>query len=346
MGYACDKTLGINLHSCIAVTPEGLPLGIAGQSYYTREENKDKRTSHQKQSSPIEEKESFRWIEMMRETIEKFPKNAEALAICDREGDFYELYAEAMELGTNFVIRVKHDRKSDDNEKIVTKLRKTEPIGRVTVTIPRDTRNSKKMRDVEMEVAFVNVSVKRSQYSDKKLPAKLNINLIRITEITDKDDKIEWVLATNLEVGNAEDCIEIVGYYVQRWKIERFHFVLKSGYNVERIQQRTVGKVEIMLLIYSVLAMFIMNITFLARVSPDLSCDLVLDDTEWKFLHRIVNKTKIAPDKPYSIQKAVEYIGRLGGYKHYPSDGNYGLKSVWQGFFRLFDSIDILVAQV
>ena len=40
MGYNCDKTLGINLHTCLAVTSDGIALGILDQSAYTRAEKK------------------------------------------------------------------------------------------------------------------------------------------------------------------------------------------------------------------------------------------------------------------------------------------------------------------
>ncbi|ODR33771.1 hypothetical protein BEI60_22970 [Eisenbergiella tayi] len=62
MGYYCDKDLlGMNVHSCIAVTREGIPLGIMYQQYDTRESRKDtSQTKEQKRSRPIEEK-FYQW---------------------------------------------------------------------------------------------------------------------------------------------------------------------------------------------------------------------------------------------------------------------------------------------
>ena len=65
-----------------------------------------------------------------------------------------------------------------------------------------------------------------------------------------------------MPVNSAEDAMKIAEYYIQRWKIERFHFTLKSGCNVAQIQQRTYEKIKAMLLIYSVIAMYIMAITY------------------------------------------------------------------------------------
>jgi hypothetical protein len=37
-GYISDKTMGVNIHSCLAVTPDGLVLGVLDQTGYNRRE--------------------------------------------------------------------------------------------------------------------------------------------------------------------------------------------------------------------------------------------------------------------------------------------------------------------
>jgi hypothetical protein len=39
-----------------------------------------------------------------------------------------------------------------------------------------------------------------------------------------------------------------VGYYLQRWKIERFHYVLKSGCAIEKPQERSMDKTTTLIL--------------------------------------------------------------------------------------------------
>ena len=88
-------------------------------------------------------------------------------------------------------------------------------------------------------------------------------------------------------------------------------------------------KIKPVLLIYSVIAMFIMAITYIGRVLPDMKCDVFFDTDEWQILYRIIHKTKIPPKEPYSMADAVLYIGQLGSYRRAPSDGPPGLKSIW-----------------
>ena len=343
LGYSSEHVLGIKIHSCIAITPEGLSLGLLGQSYETREEAKSNLTKAEKAARPIEDKESYRWLEMLRESTKDIPDSVNVITICDREGDFYELYSEAMELGKDFVIRVTHDRKTDEDEKVIEKIRNTKACAQVTVNIPRDTRNNIPARQAEMEIAYCSVTVlKPDSVNSEEAPGSIQMNIVRITEIGVEEgkEKIEWILSTNRPVNNADDAIKIVEYYVQRWKIERFHFVLKSGCEVEEIQQRTYDRIKPVIFIKSVIAVFIMTITYIGRILPDLPCSVFFDDDEWKAMYKIVNKTKFAPDEPYSLTDAVNYLGTLGGYKRSPSDGPPGLKSVWNGLCELYKALE------
>ncbi|MDR1959353.1 MAG: hypothetical protein LBQ54_10005, partial [Planctomycetaceae bacterium] len=124
-------------------------------------------------------------------------------------------------------------------------------------------------------------------------------------------------------------------------KIERFHHVLKSGCGIEKLQERDMEKTKTLIVMYSVIAVFIMNLTYIARINPGLPCTIILfDEEEWKVLYCVANRTKEVPEKPYTIAEAVEHIGNLGGPRRSPSDGPPGVKTVWRGlqkFYTLYD---------
>jgi hypothetical protein len=122
---------------------------------------------------------------------------------------------------------------------------------------------------------------------------------------------------------------------MQRWKIERFHYVLKSGCTVEKIQERSIEKTTTLVLMYSILSVLIMNMTYIARINPDLLCSCMFEEDEWKILYCTANKTKRAPNNPYSIAEAIMYLGQLGGPKRAPTDGPPGVKTVWIGLMNL-----------
>ena len=348
LGYSSEHILGIKTHSCIALTPEGLPLGLVRQTYATRLKGESNRKKSEKASRPIEEKESYRWLWMFDASTLYIPKDIHVVTICDREGDFYELYAYALALGEDFVIRVTHDRVTDTDEKILSQIRRTGKAGDVTVNVPRDARANIPARQVQMETAYCRVNIKKpANISDGTLPASLVFNLVRITETEVKEGRkpIEWILATSLPLNSPGDAMTVVEYYIQRWKIERFHFVLKSGCSVEKIQQRTYEKIKPMLLIYSVIALYIMAVTYIGRVLPDTPCSAFFDTDEWEILYRIIHRTKIPPSEPYSMADAVKYLGELGSYKRAPSDGPPGLKSIWKGLMKLYEYLELFSGQ-
>lgn len=73
------------------------------------------------------------------------------------------------------------------------------------------------------------------------------------------------------------------------------------------------GKTTVLALMYSVIVAAVMNLMHLARLYPDAPCMVYFEEEEWQLLYRTENKTQKTPRKPYTIQEAVMYLGRLGG---------------------------------
>jgi hypothetical protein len=340
LGYSSEKTLGINSHNCVLFTPVGVPIGLLDQRVSTRMERKSEKSDHEKRSRAIEEKESYRWLETMRTASANAPEGVQLIHICDREGDIYELYALAQQTGERFVIRATHNRRSTENALIMDELSQIAPLGKVKVAIPENHKTKAKEREAVLSVRYKSFDVKKPHFLNKEkgLPLLLRLNLISVTEENAPEgaEPIEWLLMTNLELDTVEDAIQAVDYYRQRWKIERFHFVLKSGCEIEKIQQRSVDAIELVLLMYSIIAIHIMMLTYTARTAPDTPCSLIFSDDEWKTLYRAANRTRETPNEPYSIANAVRFVAKLGGFVGAPSDGPPGLKVIWLGLNALF----------
>jgi hypothetical protein len=276
LGYSSEKVLGVKVHSCLALTEKGIPIGVMSQDCFTREIAKDKTNKSEKSKRPIEEKESNRWLETMRKTTAQIPENITAITICDRECDIYEFYNEAENLDEKFIVRIVNNRVTDSGEKIRSVVKNGAIYGTVNVNIPRDSRRNISARNAEMEIRFMPINLKKPTIRKEAHIADLvTLNVVHIVEKNPLEncEPIEWFLATNLPISNAIEAYKIVQYYVQRWKIERFHHVLKSGCNIEKIQQRSYDKIVPMLLMYSVIAAYILAMTIIAQEDPDATCD-------------------------------------------------------------------------
>ena len=83
------------MHSSLAVTVEGLPLGLAAVKFWTRKKFKGTAQLKKKINPtrvPIEKKESVRWLDNLRQSIERLGQPERCIHIGDRESDIYELY--------------------------------------------------------------------------------------------------------------------------------------------------------------------------------------------------------------------------------------------------------------
>ena len=144
-------------------------------------------------------------------------------------------------------------------------------------------RNSKEhtpSRKVVMEIRWEKQNIRKpARRKEKALPDTLPLTAIYGRE-SGKQDGLSWFLHTNNEVKSWKDAEREVCSYAQRWKIERFHFVLKSGCKIEEKQSRSYENLKLLTLFYSVIALQILNLTYLGRFDPTLPAELFFEEQE------------------------------------------------------------------
>ena len=124
-------------------------------------------------------------------------------------------------------------------------------------------------------------------------------------------------------------------WYAQRWKIETWHKVLKSGCRAENSKLRNAERLANLIAILCILAWRVLWLCMVNRVSPDLPARLVFTETEIKLLEHLV------PMKDGSQRKTVSdflnRLARLGGYLDRTRDPPPGNMVLWRGMARLTD---------
>lgn len=114
---------GLLMHSSLAVTTEGLPLGLVAIKFWSR--SKFRGTTALKRHInptrvPIEGKESIRWLTNMRQSSELIGDTARCVHVGDRENDIYEFFCATQEIGTNFLVRACVDRLAGEGDHTIT----------------------------------------------------------------------------------------------------------------------------------------------------------------------------------------------------------------------------------
>src|SRR6266404_4339767 len=130
-GYGTPETrtvCGILMHSSLAVTTEGLPLGLAAIKFWTRKKFKGTKALKRHINPtrvPIEKKESFRWLENLKQSTELVGGACTCIHVGDRESDIYELFCAAEESGTKFLLRTCVDRLAGEGQHTISAVMKS-----------------------------------------------------------------------------------------------------------------------------------------------------------------------------------------------------------------------------
>jgi hypothetical protein len=330
---------GILMHSSLAVTTEGLPLGLAAIKFWTRDKFKGTNALKRKINPtrvPIEQKESNRWLENLRQSTALLNRPERCVHVGDRESDIYELFCAAQQAGTHFVVRTCVDRLAGEGDHTIAEEMKevgVKALHRIEV------RNKKgELDQAVLEIKYRRLRVLPPVGKQKQYP-ELTLTIIHAQERgTPKDrEKIDWKLITDLGVNSRIEAVQKIQWYALRWKIEMFHKILKSGCKAEESKLRTAERLVNLISVFCVLSWRIFWLTMINRTAPEAPVELALTTIEIGLLDELLkDKTpRSLPKKTLSIY--LTKIARLGGYLGRANDSPPGNTVMWRGMSRLTD---------
>ena len=330
---------GLLMHSSLAVTTDGLPLGMVAVKFWNRKKFKGTAALKRKVNPtrvPIEGKESMRWLANLRQSTELLGEAARCVHIADREGDIWELFCLARELDTHFLVRRCVDRLAGDGSHKVSDAMaevKVQGLHRVAV---RDDKS--KPGIAQVEVSYCRMTVRPPIGKQKRYPT-LVLTLVHAREPKEPvgRPRIDWKLITDLLVDSHDDAVEKLQWYAMRWKIEVFHKSLKSGCRAEQARLRTAERLVRLIALFCILSWRVFWLTMLNRVEPNLEPALVLSELETNILDRLIPNPAHHPPAARTLSLYLTKIARLGGYLARAKDPPPGNIVMWRGLSRLND---------
>ena len=337
--FRMHTVCGLLMHSSLAVTTEGLPLGLSAVKFWSRQQFKGTAALKRKINPtrvPIEHKESIRWLESLRQSIALLGAPTRCVHIGDRESDIYELFCTAQELGTHFIIRSCVDRLAGDGQH--TMADEMDEV-RVQGVHPVEVRNSKgRVETAAVEIKYRRVRVLPPIGKQKRYPA-LSLTVIHAKERTDPADRpaIDWRLITDLPVPTCAAAVEKLRWYALRWKIEVFHKILKSGCQTEKARLRTAERLVRLIAVFCILSWRIFWMTMLNRSARPATAKLVFTEMEIVLLDRLVPDAEQASPNGKTLSSYLTKLARLGGYLARTRDPPLGNTVMWRGLSRLSD---------
>jgi hypothetical protein len=352
---------GAFLHLIHALTPDGTPLGSIDALPWARDDDAPRnatKTRARRAAEPIEEKESYRWLMAMqcaRAEAARCP-GTQLVFVADSESDVYDVIAEGQEgpRTADWIIRSCQDRAlvddledRDVSDYLREELLAAPVLEQRTITVrgrtakvaceERGRRQPRRSREAIVAVRAVTVTLRAPERKAGQR-ADVTVNAVLVTEVDPPADDVpvEWLLLTSLAIDTVDQVRLVIQYYSNRWMVELFFRVLKSGCRVEDRRFEELERLLPCLAVYLVVAWRVLLLCRLGRSCPEMSCEAVFEPAEWKSVYVVVRREpppKVAP----KLQEMIRLVAQLGGYVNRKRDDEPGPQTLWLGLQRLHD---------
>lgn len=225
---------GDYLHAVIALdAQDGTMLGLVDGGFLRRASGR----KGLRRGMPIEEKESFRWLQGADQAASVCQAARRITVVSDREGDIYEAFALRPE-GVDLLVRSAQDRSLGDGGQLFAALDALPEAGQADLDLPAQP--GRKRRTARLAVRFATVPLARPDRGfGAGLPDAVEMHVVDVREISPPSGQaaVHWRLLTTHPVGNAAEAWAVAELYRRRWAIEQLFRTLKTeGFDIEGLR--------------------------------------------------------------------------------------------------------------
>ena len=362
IGSHTHGALGLKVMTAYALDPQGVPLGVLAQSFWTRSLTPCTVPHAQR---ALEDKESRWWPELLRGCNEAVGATDTAPTLwfqMDREADQVPVLLWSVQTSRPYVtVRVDDNRNlaayalafapTSREAKLFDVLETLEAVGWATIRLRATPK--RKARTARVEISFTSVSLRLRELHFKRHVADAPIGVVRVRELEGScppgAEPIEWILYTTYPVEDLKSAWEVVRCYALRWRIERFHFATKTGAGqLPHSQLESRQAIEKWAIVQCSVAARLEHILHRSRTEPDISAleEFSRDEIDGALalLRSVGARIAHAPGQTPTLAITVGYIARLGGYQGPSSGGPPGLITFRRGMERVEDAAVLLAA--
>ncbi len=326
------KMQGLHQQNVLAIDPATRrPIGLIYQRHHHRQNRPAGHDRTAKRKILLEQRESYWWVEAIR-AIGSPPAGSRWVHVGDRGEDIFGAYDEARQWKSDWLIRVAKDRKVETAEgtsSLFEHARRLACIEHRRMTVRRG--GSGPTEEVELSVASGRVTLKppyfEPEYRDR---SPIDCMIVRVWEASPPVDcePLEWLLCTSLPCTTPEEALFVAQGYSFRWMIEEFHKCEKTGCQVEMRRLEHVERLEPLIGLLSVLAVWLLQLKYVARDHPEALASAVFDNLPVRVMAQYLKKTA----EKLTVAQFWRGIGQLGGHLGRKRDGPVGWIRAWRGW--------------
>lgn len=234
---------GFFLHPSLVIdAKKGCPMGFSDIYAWMRDFDKQGSAARNYSTTPMEEKESHKWVASARRSKNALDQSTRMTIIADREADIFEIFAYVPDPRTDLIIRCGRNRSVlEEGPKLYDLLANLSQAGTYQLMVRGESRRKEKKRtrhEALMELRFGQVQLGKPRNLQADTPDQIKMNIVEVKEhpstVPPGEDPIHWILFTTHEVKDFADARQIVNWYRQRWHIEQiFRILKKKGLKLE-----------------------------------------------------------------------------------------------------------------
>lgn len=335
-----DLGLGFFVHpSLVLDAVQATPYGYSAIKVWSRPLQFRSKVERAYHTLPIEGKESYKWIEVSRDSQSALKEVVQGMIIVqDREGDIYEQFALIPDAKTDLLIRARTNRTLPDKTRLFSCLSEQPPQGSYQVVVAAKAK--RKQRTATLEIRYKPVVLRKTATTSKDAAPLVALYLIEAREVGYSGaEKICWRLLTTIPVECIQAARMCIEWYSWRWTIEEvFKILKKEGYNIEasELERGTAIRKLTLLTLEVIIKLFLMRLAY-SEPEVELPAESCFSKEEQQFLERQIPQLEGKTQKqknPYTQKDLKRYawaIARLGGWKGYESRKYPGITTLWTG---------------
>lgn len=322
---------GVQVLTALPLDREGAALGVAHQQLWARSETPSparrpgKNRKRERDKRPANERESYRWAEVMREVHSLAQEHAPDVQLwfqLDREGDCWVVHRAAAELGSWTTVRMNKAhvvRYDEDKQGPLMPWIKAQPI-EYWLDLHVPAHDGLPQRVARLSVRFGHAWLRLPTPGGKTWVEKWFV-FVDEPHRPRATNRIQWLLSTTRPVHGIDDARAVIDNYKRRWRIEDFHRAWKSGCcDIESSQLQSLGAFHRWAILTSSMAARAEHIKHYSREYPNEPATLVYtrDEIDTLLLWRLTETPKARvhyqPGETPQLHEMTRWVAELGGF--------------------------------
>jgi hypothetical protein len=338
---------GLQAMTALAISDSGGVLGVCGQRWWLRPDEKSPSFNNDKRA--LSQRESSLWsdvVDDVEDAIIRTRSTVRPWYQLDRGGDAWHVLRRAADEQLLITVRAAYDRvldSDDEHIRLRAAVAAENPIAIFRLYLrPGAAKRAghSPLRPRHMEVRTRPVSLVLTDWRDRGRPIShlADYHVVHLREKSPPSgvERLEWFLLTTYPVGCVNDALRVAWGYSLRWRIEEFHKTWKSGAcNVERSQLRSPESFKRWATLLAAVASRIERLKQIARLQPETPALELATRDEIDGAMVLTPRCKWKLGQEMTVAQFVLLVANIGGYTGQSSGGPPGSIVIARGLDRV-----------